>query len=439
VSTQTESTKRVLFSCIAGPDGGKRVAITATGVTIGRSTQCNLLSDDPDTAEQHVSFRLADGKVSYRATPPATVFVDGHAAVEGILEPGQQARIGRSTWQLAGSSGENSFSSFIDNIGSTISSVAGVERIQGFDFRGTFSEVFSKHSDDEVEAFFNVGGPTTTPDLAQVDSSWPKPWLFFRAFALSMVVYLAFLFAWNEFTNTNLLPGLMMMGSFAVPFSILILFFETNVLRNISLYQVLKMVLVGGILSLIVTSFLYEFFAKLGSGIGVVTVGIVEEIGKAAALLLVINKLKYRWTLNGMLLGAAIGTGFAAFESSGYAFNYLWNSGSMQVMTQVIKTRAWLSILGGHVLWAAIVGAALWKVRGDRRFDWNMVTDLRFLRVLGLAVAMHAIWDCNFEPPLYLKEIVLGFVVWVVILSFVQDGLKQVREEQSAQSAQVKT
>ncbi|HUI07890.1 MAG TPA: PrsW family glutamic-type intramembrane protease [Verrucomicrobiae bacterium] len=430
MSAQTKSNAGVIFTCIAGPDSGKRLAITEDEVSLGRSAKCHMLSDDPDVAQRHATFRLDDGKVRYQATGSAEVFVDGHPSRQGVLEPKQQIRLGRSTWQLAGRSSERAFNDFIDNLGQKISSVAGVERIQGFDLRATFSEVFRKHADDEVEAFFNVGGPTTTPPLAQVNTSWPKPWLFFRTFALSVAVYFAFLFGWNEFNNTNLLPGLMMVGSLAIPFSILMLFFEVNVLRNISLYQVLKAVLVGGILSLILTLFLYQFFGKLENSLGAVAVGIFEEVGKAAALLLVINKLRYRWTLNGLLLGAAIGTGFAAFESSGYAFNYLWNSASTEVMTQVIKTRAWLSILGGHVLWAAIVGAALWKVRGDRKFEWKMLGDLRFLRVLGLAAALHAVWDCNFEPPLYLKEIVLGFVVWVVILSFIQEGLKQVREEQ---------
>ena len=372
--------------------------------------------------------------MQYKATGSSTVFVDGHPSKRGVLEPEQQVRLGRSTWRLVGPKSEHGLSDLFDNLGEKISSVAGMERIRGFDLRATFSEVFSRHSDDDVEAFFNVGGPTTTPELADVNTSWPKPWLFFRTFALSIAVYFAFLFAWNEFNNTNLLPGLMIIGSFAIPFSILMLFFEVNVLRNISLYQVIKVVLGGGVLSLILTMFLYQFFGKLGSSFGAVAAGIIEEIGKAAALLLVINKLKYRWTLNGLLLGAAIGTGFAAFESSGYAFNYLWTSSSTQVMTHVINTRAWLSIFGGHVLWAAIVGAALWKVRGDRKFEWNMLGDFRFLRVLGLAAAMHAIWDCNFNPPLYLKEIVLGFVVWVVVLSFIQDGLKQVQNDQLKQS-----
>jgi RsiW-degrading membrane proteinase PrsW (M82 family) len=47
----------------------------------------------------------------------------------------------------------------------------------------------------------------------------------------------------------------------------------------------------------------------------------IIEIGKTAALFLVIYKYKkkYRWTLNRLLFGAAVGTGFSAFESAGYA------------------------------------------------------------------------------------------------------------------------
>jgi len=280
VSAQTESKSGVLFNCIAGPDSGKRLAITENEVSLGRSAQCNLLSDDPDVAERHATFRLADGKVQYQATDSATVFVDGHPSQQGVLEPEQQVRLGRSTWQLVGPKSEHGLGELFDNLGQKISSVAGMERIRGFDLRATFSEVFSRHSDDEVEAFFNVGGPTTTPELADVNTSWPKPWLFFRTFALSIAVYFAFLFAWNQFNNTNLLPGLMIIGSFAIPFSILMLFFEVNVLRNISLYQVIRVVLGGGVLSLILTMFLYQFFGKLENSLGAVAVGIIEEIGK---------------------------------------------------------------------------------------------------------------------------------------------------------------
>ena len=48
--------------------------------------------------------------------------------------------------------------------------------------------------------------------------------------------------------------------------------------------------------------------------------GVLEETGKALALLVVVGSLRYRWQLNGLLFGAAVGAGFAGFESAGYAF-----------------------------------------------------------------------------------------------------------------------
>src|SRR5262249_19783234 len=258
-------------------------------------------------------------------------------------------------------------------------------------FLDMFSEVFGRHTDEEVEEYFTVGTASATPPLLEVNASWPKPWVFFRMFTLSALVYIGFVFAFREFQNPLMIPGLIMVGSFLIPFSILVFFFEVNVVRNVPLYQVLKLLLLGGILALILSLFLFRV-TNLASWLGAVSAGIVEEIGKTAALFLVIRKLKYRWTLNGMLFGAAVGTGFAIFESAGYAF-ILGSQGGADAMLRNITLRGVLSIFGGHVLWTAAVGAALWKVRGDRKFSLLMLTDPRFLRVLGLAAAMHMLWN----------------------------------------------
>lgn len=428
MGNETTTGVKVLLVCVTGPDAGKRLVIAEKEAVLGRSVQADLLSDDPDVAERHAVFQLHEQRVRFRILEGAAAFVDGQRTTDGALAPGQQLRLGRSVWRVEGGAARG-FSEWVDDIGGQISSAAGVEKIQGFNVREMFSAVFQKRSDEEIEQYFSAGGLTNTPPLATVDTSWPKPWLFFKTFMLAVIVYLCFVFGWQAFKNTNLIPGLITMGSFGIPFSILILFFEINVPRNISLYQVIKLVLLGGALSLVASLLLFQL-TNLSSWMGPPAAGIIEEVGKALVLLLVVNKLKYRWTLNGMLFGAAIGTGFAAFESSGYAFRYLWNTNSSVVMTDVIYTRAWLSILGGHVLWASMVGAALWRVRGEQEFRWEMVKDIRFWRVLAIAAGVHAVWNCNFNPPLYLKEIALGFVAWVVILSLIQDGLKQIRAEQ---------
>ena len=415
----------ILLTCVGGPDTGKRVAVSQRPAKVGRSSACEVASDDPEVAPEHLVLHLEGRKLAFSASANCVAFVDGQQAVVGNLNPGQQLRIGRSLWQIqnaAQSSGD--FYSFLGGIGDRISEVAGGEKIEGFRLSEMFSEIWRKRSDEEMENYFAVGTPWNTPKLADVETSWPKPWFFFKTFVLATLVYLGFLFAYNEFQNENLLPGLLVMGSFVMPLTLLILFFEVNVLRNAPLYQVLKLLLLGGVLSLTLSLFLYQW-TKLGNTdnwFGALGVGLVEETGKAAALLLVLNKLKYRWILNGMLFGAAVGAGFAGFESAGYAYRY---------GVAVITTRGLLAICGGHVLWTALVGGALWRVRGDQRFEWTMLRDARFLRAFALAVAMHMVWDAPFKLPFHFKHILLGFVVWVALLSFMQSGLRQIRTAQT--------
>jgi RsiW-degrading membrane proteinase PrsW (M82 family) len=102
-------------------------------------------------------------------------------------------------------------------------------------------------------------------------------------------------------------------------------------------------------------------------------------------------------------------------------------------MRDVIVKRGLLSVLGGHVVWTGLVGAALWRVRGDRPFQREMLTDPRFLRVFGLCVVMHMAWNAPISLPFYGKFLVLGCAAWLLVLAFIQDGLKQLREAQAAE------
>ncbi|MDP9131565.1 MAG: PrsW family glutamic-type intramembrane protease [Nitrospirota bacterium] len=420
----------VILTCFAGPDQGKRLAFKETGSTLGRSVQCDLLSDDQDVADRHVLFQLQGEKALCRAVGPAPMFLDGHRMQETGIVPGQQLRIGRSLWQIAGAGSSSRVEGWLEDITGRISSVAGVEKIQGFDAREMFSEVFRARSDEHVEEHFTVGTPSTTPPLSAVDTTWPKPWVFFKTFTFSVLVYVCFVFAVQQFHNPKLLPGLIMTGTFLIPVSLLIFFFEMNVLRNVSLYQVVKLVMLGGIMSLILSLFLFQW-TDLGTWLGAMSAGIVEEVGKAAALLLVIHKTKYRWTLNGLLFGAAVGTGFSAFESAGYALLTGLSYGQ-DAMLQVITLRGLLSMLGLHVVWTSMVGAALWRARGDQAFSVDILRDPKFVRIFMLAVSLHMAWNAPFTLPFFFKYIILGFVAWVVNLALVQVGLREVRLAQDA-------
>lgn len=309
-----------------------------------------------------------------------------------------------------------------------LSAFAGVEKLDGFSLKDLFSEVFRKHGREEIEEYFTVGTSRTTPAISEIETTWPKPWVFFKTFLGALVVYVLFLAAWNEFGNVNLIPGLIMVGSFAVPISTLIFFVEINARRNVSLYQVIRLLFMGGILSLILSLLLFQLTASMKlEWLGASVAGLAEEPGKLLALLTVAGIPKYRYKLNGLLFGAAVGTGFAAFESAGYALRVGLNDTGM--MKETIMVRGMLSPFA-HIAWTAMCGAALWRVKGERKFALAMLKDMRFLKVFVVAVVLHMLWNCPLALPFYGKHAILGVAAWIVILGLIQEGLKELRAEQ---------
>lgn len=320
---------------------------------------------------------------------------------------------------------------FSSKMSDTVTDWAGVERLEGFKLGDVFSEALKKHSRDEVEDYFTVGAPSTTPKIENVDTSWPKPWVFLRTFIAAAVLYFIFVQAWNQYENEKLIPGLIMVGSFAVPISALIFFFEMNARKNISLYQVIRLLFLGGIISITVSLIFYNLSDNMKlDWLGASLAGLAEEPGKLLALVIVVNMSKYRYTLNGLLFGAAVGTGFAAFESAGYALQAAFYTGSSAPMLDSIMHRGMLSPFG-HIIWTGMCGAALWKVKGANHFKFEMLQDPKFYRVFIIAVILHMIWNSPVELPFYAKNIILGVVGWIIIFSLIQSGLKQIKEEKT--------
>jgi RsiW-degrading membrane proteinase PrsW (M82 family) len=85
----------------------------------------------------------------------------------------------------------------------------------------------------------------------------------------------------------------------------------------------------------------------------------------------------------------------------------------------------------GHIAWTAMCGAALWRVKGENKFAFEMVKDERFLKVFGFAVVLHMLWNTSWNFPFYSKFVILGVAAWVLIFALIQDGLKELRDEKA--------
>ena len=190
-----------------------------------------------------------------------------------------------------------------------------LDKLDRFSFGRFISGIFQRHTPDELLMDFCVGTPFGTPDIRSVHATWPSPWIFARIAGLFILLYVGLRFTMVEYPNPNLIPAIMFVANFGVPFSVLVLLFEFNIRRDIPFYAVAKAFLLGGVLSLFIALLLFDNFGPEE----VYWAGPIEEPAKLLAAVLIASSFRNGRILTGTLIGCAIGAGFAAFESAGYA------------------------------------------------------------------------------------------------------------------------
>lgn len=285
--------------------------------------------------------------------------------------------------------------------------------------------VFKKHSLEERENTFICGTLKTAPIESEICSKWPKPWLYSRIFVLFTFTFIALVALLRVFRNILAFPGIIFIGAFIIPFTLLIFFWEVNAPRNINIFDVVKIFFIGGVSSLLVTMILSKLVV-IGEidYYGALMVGVVEETGKLIVVAYYLRGSKRKYILNGLLVGAAVGAGFAVFETAGYVFAYGFE---IPMMMRIIYTRGALAF-GGHIVWAAMCGAALAMVKEDNRLKIKHITNLEFFKYYIIAVILHAAWDMpisNMSEFPYAQGI-LTIIAWIAILILISAGLKQV-------------
>ncbi len=322
---------------------------------------------------------------------------------------------------------------WFDKMTDTINRMSGGAGAVRPPLKSIFSKVFEKHTSAESEEIFICGTATTTPELSDDGKAWPHPWIWSRIFLAFFAAFILLYVCCSSFSNTNAYPGFMVIGSFMMPIATMVFFFELNTPKNISFFTTIKHFLVGGCASLVVTLLLYDFLSvELNEWLSAVLIGIIEECGKLAIVAFVIWRNKNtKYLLNGLLIGAAIGAGFAAFESAGYAFNTLL-SGGFDEMVEIIFLRAFLAP-GGHVIWAAMSGYAIMLVKGNKELSMGFINQKSFWKVFWIPIALHAVWDMPIQlgesmVAVLIPVILLSIIGWVVIFVFIGNSLSQIEK-----------
>jgi len=331
-------------------------------------------------------------------------------------------------------SGENLFNMITGSVNRMTGGTGGTVRPP---LRKIFSKVFVKHSRAEAEEIFICGTAKTTPVLSNSDTAWPQPWLYTRILLAFAAAFFMMYICGQNLQNENALPGVIFLGAFMVPIATFVFFFELNTPKNVSFFTALKIFMVGGCASLLLSLFLFEIVqVRELDYMGAILVGIVEEVGKLGIVAFFIFREKNaKYTVNGLLIGAAVGAGFAAFESAGYAFRSLI-AGGYTAMIDNIFLRGVLAP-GGHVVWAAMTGYAIMLVKGDAPFSLNFLGKAKFWKIFWIPITLHAIWDMpiDFLTNIYFVHIVLCLVSWVIIFIIINNCLNQIGQVLQRQEA----
>src|SRR5215467_3198832 len=208
--------------------------------------------------------------------------------------------------------------------------------------------------------------------------------------------------------NSNLVPTVILVGSFLVPITFVAYAFEHRASDTLTEHTIFVGFVYGGVLGVLGASLL-ESYVLGRSNLGYIGVGLIEEGVKLAALWFLARGLHTYLVRDGIVLGATVGFGFAAFESAGYAFNALFTMHGLS-LGSLVETEVLRGILTpvGHRLWTGIMGGVLFHAARNGRLRLSIGVVAWYLVVSGL----HAFWDAA------------GGIAAVVVLSLTANSMQ---------------
>jgi len=190
---------------------------------------------------------------------------------------------------------------------------------------------------------------------------WAPAW--WAVFLIGLVMWAAAFAVARVTRNVILLPTIVLLGSFLVPVTGVIWYLDHDPSPALSPRRILVAFIIAGTFGVLGASLL-EYWLVSAGVLGALEVGLIEEAVKAIFIVVVALGIRSFHVRDGMVLGATVGFGFAALESSGYALASLFvvQGGQLYLsLNSVVVTELIRGVLSpfGHGMWSAILGGAI--------------------------------------------------------------------------------
>lgn len=233
-----------------------------------------------------------------------------------------------------------------------------------------------------------------------MSGTWQTPrrpsrsWL--QVFFLGFLLFVLTVVVMSLTSNSNLYPTVIVIGNFLVPVVFVAFLYDHQHITSLSPEQIAKSFCLGGVLGVLGASILEALLLppqtspdqalSFRSGL---LIGLIEEGCKILAVIFLARKMRHDSPIDGLLLGAAVGMGFAALESTGYAFNaFIYSKGHFSASIVETILRGLIAPFG-HGTWTAILSAVLFQESAPHRFRITIPVIL----VFAFVVVLHGAWD----------------------------------------------
>ncbi len=343
----------------SGNSAGKEFDLVPGRYVVGSQQPSSIVIPDPSIAAQHVVLVITPTSVQLsRAVPRAVTRVNGAEVQTASLNPGDDVLIGTFAFQMVNPSIQ----------ASPASPATGA------------SGAMAAHQ-------------VTIDSVLKLVPLWVQVGM---GSGLLAILLLA-LFLLTD--NLKILPAMLFAGAAVIPVTVLTFLVGKYDKTGISFKTLVVTFLLGGTLG-IVTTLLGGLASEviLGGVAGSVFLagvlssgvfaGIFEEPAKLLATFWRWRHPAYDRPMDGLLLGAASGFGFAVFETAGYGME-IWKEAEEAGLVAVMIIRGIFSPFG-HGLWTALVASAFWQAGRSLPKAFKAPY---FWKSLGMAIGLHALWN----------------------------------------------
>src|SRR6266851_1787168 len=210
-----------------------------------------------------------------------------------------------------------------------------------------------------------------------------------RILLIGLALFVAGVIVFGVTSNLNLFPTVALIGNLLVPVGYVAFFYERRHMSQVTLVSIARAFFYGGVLGVFAAALLEPIFIRQLTFESAFAVGLIEEFAKILGVLVVARHHRHDSEIDGVILGAAAGMGFAALESSGYVFTaFVQSGGSLSALVLVTLLRGLLSPVG-HGTWTAILASVMFRESRPTRFRLDRAVLGAYLTV----VVLHGLWD----------------------------------------------